>query len=128
MTGLYRGQNAEKNARKKSGITNRPKADTRRLSPMLQTAIDDVIREDDNYILESYMIIVIAVLFVIGVAMITTSFFIVRRLHELHKAHNKIEGELFISDDGEMFAQYGIPIEEILERDYILLKVNRVNK
>ena len=79
-------------------------------------------------LLEPYMIIVVCVLFVIGVAVITTSFFIVRRLHELHKVHNKIEGELFISDDGEMFAQYGIPIEEILERDYILLKVNRVNK
>lgn len=128
MTGLYRGQNAKKNARKKSGITNRPKADTHRLSLMPRTAIDDVVIREDDYALEPYMIVVIAVLFVIGVAVITTSFFIVRRLHELHKVHNKIEGELFISEDGEMFAQYGIPIEEILERDYILLKVNRVNK
>jgi hypothetical protein len=68
--------------------------------------------------------IVLAV--VIGVPVLTVSFFVVRRLHELHESHNKIDGELYISDDGDMYAEYGIPIPEILERNYILLKVNHI--
>lgn len=71
-------------------------------------------------------IIVLAV--VIGVPVLTTSFFVIRRLHELHESHNKIDGELYISDDGDMYAEYGIPIPEILERNYILLKVNRIHE
>lgn len=63
----------------------------------------------------------------IGVPVLTTSFFIIRRLHELHTSHNKIDGELFISDTGDMYAEYGIPIPEILERSYILLKVNHIS-
>lgn len=39
----------------------------------------------------------------------------------------KIEGELFVSETGEMFSEFGIPVDEILNRDYILLKVNQIN-
>ena len=40
--------------------------------------------------------------------------------------HNKIDGELFIADTGECFAEYGIPIPEIINRNYILLKVHHI--
>ena len=71
-------------------------------------------------------IVAMVIVILIGVPVLTTSFFVVRRLHELHTAHNKIDGELFISDTGDMYAEYGIPIPEILERNYILLKVNHI--
>jgi hypothetical protein len=62
----------------------------------------------------------------IGVPFLTLTFFVSRRLHELHTQHNKIDGELFISDSGECFAEYGIPIPEIINRNYILLKVHHI--
>lgn len=77
-------------------------------------------------ILEPWRIIVICILFVVGITVFTTCFFIVRRLHELHAQHNKIDGELFISDSGEMYSEFGIPVEELVAKDYILMKVNHV--
>lgn len=65
---------------------------------------------------------------VIGVPIITCAFFIIRRLHELHTVHNKIEGELYVSEAGDMYAEYLIPISDIVTRDYILLKVNTIKE
>jgi hypothetical protein len=73
-----------------------------------------------------WFIVAIVVSCLIGVPFLTLSFFVVRRLHELHTQHNKIDGELFISDSGECFAEYGIPIPEIINRNYILLKVHHI--
>ena len=73
-----------------------------------------------------WFIAAIVVSCLIGVPFLTLSFFVIRRLHELHTQHNKIDGELFISDSGECFAEYGIPIPEIINRNYILLKVHHI--
>lgn len=76
--------------------------------------------------MEPWHIIVICILFVIGVTVFTTCFFVVRRLHELHTQHNKIDGELFVSDSGDMYSEFGIPVDELISKDYILMKVNHV--
>lgn len=80
----------------------------------------------DGDILEPWHIIAICILFVVGITVLTTCFFIVRRLHELHVQHNKIDGELFVSDSGEMYSEFGIPVDELVTKDYILMKVNHV--
>lgn len=77
-------------------------------------------------ILEPWNIVVICILFVVGIAVFITCFFIVRRLHELHTQHNKIDGELFISDSGEMYSEFAVPVDELISKNYILMKVNHV--
>lgn len=80
-------------------------------------------------ILEPWHIIVICILFVVGITVFTTCFFVVRRLHELHALHaqhNKIDGELFISDSGEIYSEFVVPVDELISKDYILMKVNHV--
>lgn len=73
---------------------------------------------------------IIGIIFAVlcGVPCITCAFFFIRRMHELHTVHNKIEGELYVSLDGGMYAEYGITIPEICERNYILLKVNVIKE
>ena len=73
-----------------------------------------------------WFIVAVIIACLIGVPFLTLSFFVIRRLHELHTQHNKIDGELFIADTGECFAEYGIPIPEIINRNYILLKVHHI--
>jgi hypothetical protein len=80
----------------------------------------------DGDILEPWHIIVICILFVVGITVFTTCFFIVRRLHELHTQHNKVDGELFISDSGEMYSEFVVPVDELISKNYILMKVNHV--
>lgn len=77
-------------------------------------------------ILEPWHIVVICILFVVGITVFTTCFFVVRRLHELHAQHNKIDGELFISDSGEMYSEFVVPVDELISKNYILMKVNHV--
>ena len=74
------------------------------------------------------LIVALVLGIVIGVPVITCAFFIIRRLHELHTVHNKIEGELYVSEAGDMYAEYLIPISDIVARDYILLKVHTVKE
>jgi hypothetical protein len=62
----------------------------------------------------------------LGIPFLVTCFHIIRRLRELHKEHNKYEGELFVSDGGEIFSEFHIPIGELTSKDYILLKVTKV--
>lgn len=72
------------------------------------------------------LILLIALIAVIGIPLIILTFFVCRRLHEMHATHNVIEGELFVSDDGEIFSEFGIEVSELCKRDYILLKVHHV--
>ena len=61
--------------------------------------------------------------FVVGIPIIVFCINAIKRLHYLKKTNLKIEGELFVSTTGEVFSEFGIPIDEIVNRDYILLKV-----
>ena len=74
---------------------------------------------------QAFILILVLVL-VIGIPLVVLTFFVCRRLHEMHTTHNTIEGELFVSDDGEIFSEFGIPVSELCEREYILLKVHHI--
>lgn len=71
-------------------------------------------------------VLLIVLVLVIGIPLIVLTFFVCRRLHEMHTTHNTIEGELFVSDDGGIFSEFGIPVTELCKREYILLKVHHI--
>ena len=75
-------------------------------------------------ILEMITIIVLVVGCAIATAVITLTFFVCRRLHELHTQHNKVDGDIFVESDGGVHASFNIPPEEMGE--FILLKVHNV--
>lgn len=62
----------------------------------------------------------------IGIPVLIASFTMIRRMTELHKDRKTCEGELLVFDSGEVFSEFHIPIEEMTEKDYILLKVTKV--
>lgn len=71
-------------------------------------------------------ILLVILIVLIGIPLIVLTFFVCRRLHEMHTTHNTIEGELFVSDDGGIFSEFGIPVSELCERKYVLLKVHHI--
>ena len=71
-------------------------------------------------------ILLVILIVLIGIPLIVLTFFVCRRLHEMHTTHNTIEGELFVSDDGGIFSEFGIPVSELCEREYVLLKVHHI--
>ena len=77
--------------------------------------------------LDPSFIVILITCIVVGIPIIIFCISVIRRLRYLRKMDLKIEGELFVSETGEMFSEFGIPVDEILNRDYILLKVNRIN-
>lgn len=68
--------------------------------------------------------ILLAVCLVITVSVIILTYFVCRRLHELHTQHNKVDGDIFVEPDGGIHASFNIPPEEMGE--FILLKVHNV--
>lgn len=70
------------------------------------------------------IILIIAVIILVLVS--TFTFFICRRLSELHRERLKPEGHIFIDDTGDMFSEFDIPMAELIKRDYILVKVTHV--
>lgn len=66
----------------------------------------------------------LALCLVIAVSVIILTFFVCRRLHELHTQHNKVDGDIFVEPDGGIHASFNIPPEEMGE--FILLKVHNV--
>ena len=71
------------------------------------------------------MIVWIIGIVLIGLPFIVLTYFIVRRLRQL-SIFRSLQGEIFINDEKEAYSQFYIPIDELSEKEYILLKVNRV--
>lgn len=69
-------------------------------------------------------IIILVATCLIATAIITLTFFVCRRLHELHTQHNKIDGDIFVEPDGGVHASFNVSPEEM--GDFILLKVHNV--
>lgn len=70
------------------------------------------------------VMLIIAVLVLIIIS--TLTFFVCRRLSELHRERLKPEGHIFVDDTGDMFSEFDIPMAELIKRDYILVKVTHV--
>ena len=64
---------------------------------------------------------------ILGIPILITCFTMIRRMHELHMTRQKVEGELFVSNTGEIFSEFHISIPELADRDYILVKVTKIN-
>lgn len=72
------------------------------------------------------LIIGLITIMVIGVPFTVFVFHTVRRLRDLHNENRTIEGELFVTDDGELYSEFGIDYDAIKQRDTILLKVHHI--
>ena len=53
---------------------------------------------------------------------------VVKRLRYLSKRKEEAIGTLCVSDDGEIFSEFEVPVDNIAQRDYIYLKVHHVKK
>ena len=53
---------------------------------------------------------------------------VVRRLRYLSKRKEESIGTLFVSDDGDIFSEFEVPVDNLAQRDYIYLKVHHVKK
>lgn len=72
------------------------------------------------------MIIGLLAIMIIGVPFTVFVFHTVRRLRDLRNENRTIEGELFVTDDGELYSEFGIDYDDIKQRDTILLKVHHI--
>lgn len=54
--------------------------------------------------------------------------YVVKRLRYLSKRKEEAIGTLFVSDDGEIFSEFEVPVDNLAQRDYIYLKVHHVKK
>lgn len=53
---------------------------------------------------------------------------VVKRLRYLSKRKEEAIGTLFVSDDGDIFSEFEVPVDNLAQRDYIYLKVHHVKK
>ena len=51
---------------------------------------------------------------------------VIKRLRYLQSENRTIEGELFVTDDGEIYSEFGIEMDDLKQRDTLLLKVHHV--
>ncbi len=72
------------------------------------------------------VIIALTIGMVIGVPFIVFMIHVIQRLRYLKSENRTIEGELFVTDEGEIYSEFGIDFEEIKARDTILLKVHHI--
>lgn len=54
--------------------------------------------------------------------------YVVKRLRYLSKRKEEAIGTLFVSDDGDIFSEFEVPVDNLAQRDYIYLKVHHVKK
>ena len=54
--------------------------------------------------------------------------YVVKRLRYLSKRKEEVIGTLFVSDDGDIFSEFEVPVDNLAQRDYIYLKVHHVKK
>lgn len=73
----------------------------------------------------TYLIVIIFGI-VLGIPILVTCFHVTQRLRDLKREKKGYEGELFVSDAGDMFTEFFIPIDSITNKNYILLKVTKV--
>lgn len=62
----------------------------------------------------------------VAITMIVLAIHVIKRLRYLQSENRTIEGELFVTDDGEMYSEFGIDYDEIKQRDTLLLKVHHI--
>ena len=71
-------------------------------------------------------LILLIICAVVALTMIVLAIHVIKRLRYLKSENRTIEGELFVTDDGEMYSEFGIDLDDIKQRDTILLKVHHI--
>lgn len=71
-------------------------------------------------------LILLVICAAVAITMIVLAIHIIKRLRYLQSENRTIEGELFVTDDGEMYSEFGIGLDEINQRDTLLLKVHHI--
>lgn len=71
-------------------------------------------------------LILLVVCVAVAIMMIVLAVYVIKRLRYLQSENRTIEGELFVTDDGELYSEFGIDYDEIKQRDTILLKVHHI--
>lgn len=56
----------------------------------------------------------------------TLSYFVIRRLRELHKERKTVQGIIFVSSAGDMFTEIEVPIDVLMQSEYILMKIEPI--
>lgn len=57
----------------------------------------------------------------------TLSYFVIRRLRELHKERKTVQGIIFVSSAGDMFTEIEVPIDVLMQSEYILMKIEPIS-
>lgn len=71
-------------------------------------------------------LILLIICAVVALTMIVLAIHVIKRLRYLKSENRTIEGELFVTDDGEMYSEFGIDLDDIKQRDTLLLKVHHI--
>lgn len=71
-------------------------------------------------------IIVLITCMIVGIPFIIFMIHVIQRLRYLKSENRTIEGELYVTDEGEIYSEFGIDFDEIKTRDTILLKVHHI--
>lgn len=79
-----------------------------------------------NYILDTREFIALMTgIVLLGVPFSLFSFHTIKRLKEI-KSQNTVKGDIFITNEGDMYCEFDIPATDIMKENYILLKVNPI--
>ena len=56
----------------------------------------------------------------------TLSYFVILILRELHKERKTVQGIIFVSSAGDMFTEIDVPIDVLMQSEYILMKIEPI--
>jgi hypothetical protein len=70
----------------------------------------------------------ILIIFLCGLLLVlaTLSYFVIRRLRELHKERKTVQGIIFVSSAGDMFTEIEVPIDVLMQSEYLLMKIEPI--
>lgn len=71
-------------------------------------------------------LILIIFLCILLLILATFSYFVIRRLRELHKDRKTVQGIIFVSSAGDMFTEIEVPIDVLMQSEYILMKIEPI--
>lgn len=72
-------------------------------------------------------LILIIFLCILLLILATLSYFVIRRLRELHKERKTVQGIIFVSSAGDMFTEIEVPIDVLMQSEYILMKIEPIS-
>ena len=72
-------------------------------------------------------LVLIIFLCILLLILATFSYFVIRRLREIHKDRKTVQGIIFVSSAGDMFTEIEVPIDVLMQSEYILMKIEPIS-